>query len=225
MLRLGMRPPFKEVLNDFIEYLIRQAQKEGVDVLTETEATAELLRDENADRIVIATGATAIKLPVEGAKAGNNIFTAEEILGLQDIDSGRYLVVGGGSVGLETAEILTESKTSVTVVEMTNVIGSGLHTTRLHLLLERLAFSGVEILLSTSLISIEDKWVKIESEGKRTKLGPFDYFVFAVGSKSNRDLLEAMDPKLLVEAVGDAVQPRTIYEAVREGFEAALKLE
>jgi len=46
-----------------------------------------------------------------------------------------------------------------------------------------------------------------------------------VGSKSNRDLLEAMDPKLLVEAVGDAVQPRTIYEAVREGFEAALKLE
>ena len=225
MLRLGMRPPFKEVLNDLIVYLTRQAQKEGVNILMGTEATAEILKDEDADRIVIATGATAVIAPVEGAKAGNRIFTAEEILGLEDIDPGRYLVIGGGAVGLETAEMLAESKKSVAVVEMTDVIGSGLQTGRLHLLLERLALSGVEILLNTSLISIEDKWVKVESEGKRTRLGPFDYFVFAVGSKSNRDLLEAMDPKLPVEAIGDAVQPRTIYEAVREGFEAALKLE
>ena len=225
MLRLGMRPPFKEVLNDFIEYLMRQAQKEGVDILTETEATAEILKDENADRIVIATGATAAKLPVEGVKAGSHISTAEGILAAQHIETGRYLVIGGGAVGLETAEILAESRASVTVLLMTAVIGSGLNATRLHLLLERLALSDVRILNRTKLIALEDQWVRVESEGKRTKLGPFDYFVFAVGSKSNRDLLEAMDPKLPVEAIGDAVQPRTIYEAVREGFEAALKLE
>ncbi len=225
MIRLGMRPPFKEVLNDFIEYLIRQAQKEGVNIIIGTEATAEIIKDENADRIVIATGATAEKLPVEGANDGSHISTAEGTLAAEHIETGRYLVIGGGAVGLETAEVLTESKASVTVIEMTDVIGSGLHATRLHLLLERLTLSDVRILNRTKLNAIEDKWVLVESEGRFTRLGPFDYFVFAVGSKSNRNLLEAIDQKLPVEVIGDAIQPRTIYEAVREGFESALQLK
>lgn len=225
MVRLGMRPPFKDVLKDLVDYLTRQAQKEGVDILTETEATTEILRDEDTDRIVIATGATAIKLPVEGAKAGDNIFSAEDLLGSQDIDPGRYLVIGGGAVGLETAEILAESKASVTVIEMMDVIGSGLHATRLHLLLERLAHSDVKILNHSKLIALEDQWVRVESNEGLTRLGPFDYYVFAVGSKSNRDLVDDLDQKLPVEVIGDAVQPRTIYEAVREGFESALQLK
>jgi NADPH-dependent 2,4-dienoyl-CoA reductase/sulfur reductase-like enzyme len=225
MIRLGMRPPFKDVLKDLVDYLTRQAQKEGVDILTETETTAEILRGENADRIVIATGATAIKLPVEGAEAGDNIFSAEDILGSQDIDPGQYLVIGGGAVGLETAEILAESKASVTVIEMMDVIGSGLHATRLHLLLERLSLSDVTIMNRTKLIAVEDQWVRVESEERLTRLGPFDYYVFAVGSKSNRDLVDALEQKLPVEVIGDAVQPRTIYEAVREGFESALQLK
>jgi hypothetical protein len=65
----------------------------------------------------------------------------------------------------------------------------------------------------------------VKSEEKLTQLGPFDSFVFAVGSKSNRDLAEAMDQKMPVEVIGDAVRPRTIYEAVCEGFEAALQLK
>jgi 2,4-dienoyl-CoA reductase-like NADH-dependent reductase (Old Yellow Enzyme family)/thioredoxin reductase len=225
MVRLGMRPPFKEVLKDLVDYLTRQAQKEGVDILTETEATAEIIRGENADRIVIATGTTAAKPPVEGAKSGDHVFSAEDILGSQNIDSGRYLVIGGGAVGLETAEILAESKAAVTVIEMTDVIGRGLHATRLHLLLERLTRYGVSLLNLTKLIAIEDQWARVESEEKLGRLGPFDNFVFAVGSKSNRDLVEALDQKLPVEVIGDAVQPRTIYEAVREGFESALRLK
>jgi 2,4-dienoyl-CoA reductase-like NADH-dependent reductase (Old Yellow Enzyme family)/thioredoxin reductase len=222
---LGMRPPFKEVLQDLVDYLTRKAQKEGVDIVTGTEATADILRGENADRIVIATGATAIRPSVEGAKSGDPIFCAEDILGWQDIAPGRYLVIGGGAVGLETAEILAESKVTVTVIEMTEVIGSGLHATRLHLLLERLRRSGVTILSLTKLIAIEDQWARVKSEAGLTQLGPFDSFVFAVGSKSNRDLVEAMEQKMPVEVIGDAVRPRTIYEAVREGFESALQLK
>ena len=225
MIRLGMRPPFKEVLQDLIDYLTRQAQKEGVDILTGAEATADILRGENADRIVIATGATGIKPSVEGLKSGDPVFCAEDILGWQYIDPGRYLVIGGGAVGLETAEILAESRASVTVIEMTDAIGSGLHATRLHLLLERLALSDVTIMSLTKLIAIEDQWARVESEEKLTRLGPFDNFVFAVGSKSNRDLFEAIGQKLPVEVIGDAGKPRTIYEAVREGFESALQLK
>jgi 2,4-dienoyl-CoA reductase-like NADH-dependent reductase (Old Yellow Enzyme family)/thioredoxin reductase len=224
MVRLGMRPPFKAVLQDLVDYLARQAQKEGVNILTETEATADILRDEDADRIVIATGTTAVKPSVEGATSGDNIFCAEDILGLQNIDPGRYLVIGGGAVGLETAEILAEFKATVTVIEMTDVIGRGLHATRLHLLLERLTHSDVTLVKLTKLIAIEDQWARVDSEKKLTRLGPFDNYVFAVGSKSNRELLEAIDHKLPVEVIGDAVQPRTIYEAVREGFESALQL-
>ena len=225
MVRLGMRPPFKAVLQDLVDYLTRQARRDGVDIRTETEATADILSSENADQIVIATGATAIRPSVEGAKSGDNIVSAEDILGLHDIYPGRYLIVGGGAVGLETAEILAESKASVTVIEMTDLIGSGLHATRLHLLLERLTLFDVTILSRTKLLAIEDQWAQVESKEKLTRLGPFDNFVFAVGSRSNRDLVHAVDQKLPVEVIGDAVEPRTIYEAVREGFELALQLK
>ena len=165
-----------------------------------------------------------MKPAVDGAGSKKNVLSAVEILLSETVASGRYLVVGGGAVGLETAEALSEAGAAATVIEMTDKIGTGLHATRLQPMLERLARSGVRTLKRTKLLAIEDQWAQVESEEKQTRLGPFDYFVFAVGSRSNRQLADTVAVDVPVTVIGDAVQPRTIYEAVREGFQAALQL-
>jgi len=49
--------------------------------------------------------------------------------------------------------------------------------------------------------------------------------LFAIGYESDNRLAEAISPKQSVTVIGDALKPRSIYEAMREGFEASLDLE
>ena len=55
--------------------------------------------------------------------------------------------------------------------------------------------------------------------------GPFDILVMAVGYRSEATLAADLDPALSCRIVGDALQPGSIYEAIKEGFDAALDLE
>ncbi|MBW1778580.1 MAG: FAD-dependent oxidoreductase, partial [Deltaproteobacteria bacterium] len=67
MVTVGARPPFKDVLEDFIHHLSDAVYASGVDVRTGCEVDAETLRKESAHKVVIATGASPLILPVDGA--------------------------------------------------------------------------------------------------------------------------------------------------------------
>ena len=224
MVAIGGRPPFKSVLQDLVDYLAMRVRESGIDVRTGCEAGAALLRKEKANKTVIATGAAARILPVKGA-AGANVCTAVQILEEPGVPAGNYLVVGGGAVGLEVAEYLAHGGSAVMVIEMTDVIGSGLHATRLGLLVERLHVSGVEIMKNTCVTEVVDRSVRVQYGKQLRQLGPFDRIVFAVGGASDRGLADALGKELELEVIGDAHQPLSIYEAMREGYEAALRLE
>lgn len=221
----GKLPPHKEVLQDMTDHLVKCVEEKGVKVEVGTEATTEALGAEHADMIVLATGATNIKLNIEGAEDGERVFSAEELLKSNVIPSGSYLVVGGGAVGLETAEFLAQRHLKVTVLEMLDAVGSGLHATRLQLILGRLSKSGVEVLKESRLLSLDGTTAKVDRQGQVTEMGPFDYIVFAVGSRSNRSLFDAMGESCPSVVIGDAAKPRTIFEAITEGFEAAEDLK
>lgn len=224
MVTIGGRPPFKAGLQDLVDYLARAVTHGGVEVLTGCEASAARLRGEKAVRIVIATGAVPQVPPVEGELDPGVCTTAVKILAAPGVPPGDYLVVGGGAVGLETAEYLVHAGAAVTVLEMTDVIGSGLHATRLTLLKERLHRAGVEILKNTCLKSVAGRAVRVDCAGQEMRLGPFERVVFAVGAKSDRHLADDLPGDLPIEIIGDARQPLSIYEAVRDGYEAALRL-
>ena len=54
---------------------------------------------------------------------------------------------------------------------------------------------------------------------------PIGSVVIAVGVQANRKLAEDLsDLKLETYLIGDALQPRKAYEAIREGFHTALEL-
>ena len=150
--------------------------------------------------------------------------TALDALALQHKPPGRYLIVGGGAGGLEVAEYLATDDVDITIIEMTATIGSGLHATRQQLMLERIEKAGVRLLKNTRLMAIAGKDVKVAAADGVNTLGPFDVIVFAVGYQSNAKLATEINQDQAVTIVGDAVQPRSIYEAIKEGFDAAISL-
>jgi NADH dehydrogenase FAD-containing subunit len=112
----------------------------------------------------------------------------------------------------------------VTVNEMTSHIGSGLHSTRLNLIVERLASTGVRILKDTALTSVSGKRVEIKTADEKRTLDSIDFIVFAVGYRSNTRLAEEINKDIPTTVIGDAYRPGTIFEAIRDGFEAAAGL-
>jgi NADPH-dependent 2,4-dienoyl-CoA reductase/sulfur reductase-like enzyme len=224
VINLGMRPPFKDSLKDLVDYLASQAAANGVDIKTGVKVTSDDIERQAPDQVIIATGATSLQPQIEGSHTHGNVMTTLDALALGDRQPGHYLIVGGGAGGLELAEYLAADGVDITVIEMTETVGAGLHGTRLQPMLGRIEKAGVRLLKNTRLLAIEGKDVKVATADGVNALGPFDVIVFAVGYRSNAKLAAEINPDHAVTIVGDAVQPRTIYEAIREGFDAALSL-
>jgi hypothetical protein len=76
----------------------------------------------------------------------------------------------------------------------------------------------------TKLVSITDDEVVVESGGKTDSI-PADTVIIAVGATSENSLAkEIKGADVSLVTIGDAKEPRKITEAVREGFEEALKI-
>ena len=76
----------------------------------------------------------------------------------------------------------------------------------------------------TKLLRITDDSVVVETEEGQESIRA-DTVVMGVGAQSVNQLAEVVKPiKTEVITIGDAKEPRKITEAVREGFEEALKI-
>ncbi|MGO9019572.1 MAG: FAD-dependent oxidoreductase [Syntrophobacteraceae bacterium] len=224
-LNIAKLPPHKGVLQDLTDYLVQEARENGVDLRTGQEVTEGTIRVEAPDQVILATGATSVRPEVDGLESSDRLLSPEKLLTSERVSPGRYLVVGGGVGGLEIADFLADAGREATVIEMTEQIGLGIHSTRLYLLLERLAAAGVKVLNNTRLVSISGELVKVETPEGMVSLGPFDFIVFAVGYRSDRSLAKAVGLGTPMVIVGDANEPRSIFEAIKGGFESALGLE
>jgi 2,4-dienoyl-CoA reductase (NADPH2) len=123
-----------EDINLFAQYLARQLKKEGVTVRMKTEVTAELVRREKPDALVIAAGPDHGKINLPGAVAPRFVqaekmhsmikfflkfFTSRQMEKLSKIwmPVGKSVVILGGTLhGCELAEFLAKRGRKVTVV-------------------------------------------------------------------------------------------------------------
>jgi len=217
---IGRVPPYKEPLNDFLNYLKGQLSRVEVDINIGKEATLEIINRYSPDEVIFALGSYPIRPEIPGIDS-SYVYPAEELISMFSIPSGRYLVVGAGLVGLETAEFITEQNGQVKVIEMTDEIGKELPPVRRRLVLERLKQAGVEIISNAKLISVEKQRIIVEKEGKVRNLGVFNFVILATGYRSERGLISRVkDGPFRRFEIGDCKKVRTIYEAVQEGFEA-----
>ncbi len=90
--------------------------------------------------------------------------------------------------------------------------------------MKSLRLMGVKLRSRTKLLELRDDPVLVETAQGEESIRA-DTVVMAAGVQSVNDLAEtAKSAGIEVIAMGDAKEPRGIPEAVREGFEGALKI-
>ncbi len=228
--RLGGRfllaaiPPKKEVLKDFIDQLTAQLKKLPVKIALGKLFSPASLRRGKPDVVIIATGAKPFFPPIDGIQEAKAISVEEALSGEVRLGK-KILVVGGGGIGAEVADYLSENGNEVTLIEMREGIALDLVTHLQHFLNKRLREKGVQILTSTKAIRFEKEGLWVEDPQGKKRLGGFDSIVIALGSIPNDELVESLKGKVPeVYVVGDASKPREVMEAVLEGEEIALKI-
>jgi 2,4-dienoyl-CoA reductase-like NADH-dependent reductase (Old Yellow Enzyme family)/thioredoxin reductase len=221
---LAAIPPKKQILKDFIDQLERRLQKLPIKIIIGKPFSPASLRRGKPDGVIIATGAKPFFPPIDGIHEAKAI-SVEDALSSSTPLGEKVLVVGGGGIGAEVADYLSENGKEVTLIEMREGIALDLVGHLQHFLNVRLRAKGVHILTSTKAIRFEKEGLWVEDPQGTKRLGGFDSIVISLGSIPNDELVESLKGKVSeVYVVGDASKPREVMEAVLEGEELALKI-
>jgi NADPH-dependent 2,4-dienoyl-CoA reductase/sulfur reductase-like enzyme len=201
-LRLAARPPYKEGFLDVVRHLELMARRTGVELLARAEVTADSIREDRPDAVVLATGGVPLALDFPGLERARWVLAADLLDGAAAVETGSAFVVGGGLVGLETADFLAGQGKRVTLVEMLDGVGGDMDPLARAMLTRRLGQHGTKIHTGTRLLRLTGDAV--------------------VARQGVPDALAGCDVETHV--IGDALQPRKALEAIREGFEAGRRL-
>ena len=225
-LNLAAAPPDRQDFHRFTEYLAQACKAQGVRIYTNQEADVENIlagiAEEGFTDIILATGALPMAPPFP-VEEGVEIAQAWDVL--VGKETGEHVViVGGGSVGVETAlylagqgtldaetlrflivnqaestetlaKLLFQGRKRVTLVEMTKGVGRDLGSSTRWAMLADLQRHQVKVLTNTMVKAVRADGVWVEGpEGE--SLIPGDTVIAAVGSVANQELLKALQDKL-----------------------------
>ncbi|MCR4747362.1 MAG: FAD-dependent oxidoreductase [Clostridiales bacterium] len=220
-MNLAGLPPFKQHLQLLTPYLENQLKITGVKTHLGKKVTAEEVLAMNADAVVCATGVKPANLPIPGAEKAIN---AKEIL--TGAPFGKHVVmIGGGSIGCETAEFLADKGAKVTIIEMLDTLAGNTGKTAQTILLGHLKARHVDMLTECKVASINDGSVTYtDKEGKSHDI-PADTVVLAIGDKPNASLYEALKDKVSeIYNIGDSNGGGIIPNACYEGYTVGNKI-
>ncbi len=230
---LAAVPPSKQELCHQIKYLSIQVEKAGVSVALNTEVTLELVGEVGPDVLVVATGGRPF-IPAFPGVTVRNVVTAHDVLAgaVVPMRFKNVVVLGGGAMGCEVADfVVDQSKsptaggTAVCIITSRQGVGLDMPLGPRHLLLERLRESGVRIIAFAVVKEILEDGVVITRNGQDETIHGIDCIILAKGASSIDGLSGLIaDSGIEVHVIGDARNPRTALEAIRQGAEVARKI-
>jgi 2,4-dienoyl-CoA reductase (NADPH2) len=252
-IELASAPPAKQAFGSVALDREKRLKRTGVKVRRKSPLTLAKIRRGKPDVLVVATGAVPMEIRVPGIDRPH-VVGAWDVLRGRVADIGRrVVVVGGNAVGCETAEwiaaqdipdpetftflayhgaekqeelqaLLYRHRRQITVIDMVEKMAAGTGRASRWVLMKNLKLCGIELRPGAKLLEITDDAVIVETGGGRESI-PADTVIMAVGSRPVDDLMrQARIDGLQVIAIGDAKVPRKIVDAIREGFEEAMKI-
>ncbi|MDP6180019.1 MAG: FAD-dependent oxidoreductase, partial [Desulfatiglandales bacterium] len=102
-----------------IKYYEAEVQRRGINVSLDVEMNRGLCAKEKPDVVVVATGAEIMKPDIPGIDR-KNIFFAWDVLERDIPTAQKVAIIGGGKVGLVTAEVLAFGGKEVWIIEPKN---------------------------------------------------------------------------------------------------------
>lgn len=135
-----------------------------------------------AKKIVLATGSKARQLDIEGMEHTEMIFDNESLFWKMKTLPKRFLIIGGGPIGCEMAQVFQRFGSQVTIVNRgDSIVGKELPEFST-LLQERFEKEGVIVYNKTSIKSIQNKETALaEQENGKILSLKFDAILVAIG--------------------------------------------
>jgi mycofactocin system FadH/OYE family oxidoreductase 2 len=236
---LILRTPGRDEFGWITRDLERQLARHGVDVRLETEVTAELVRELEADGVIVATGAvpsrsgfSSVNPLVDRLPGVNqeNVLTVWDVL-LESRPVGKRVVVlddDGTRYAAGVTEVLLDRGCQVELISRWPALFSTTMTTLdMAHLYGRLLGKGLTYRLNEWVSGIEGGRVQIFNlyTGAPEQIDGVDTIVLATGPKANDELYFALEGEAeSVRRIGDCVAPRKLDHAIYEGELAGREL-
>ena len=210
-------PSFKEKDRDLIRWYEREITRYPIEVKLNTEVKE--LASLDAEEVIIATGATARKIPVKGAEYAMD--ATEYLLGTKTVGE-NVTIIGGGLTGCEIAYDLYLQGKKPIIVEMKDdlIAVKGICLANTSFLRDFFATNKVPVYLETKLGEVlEDGVIAIDKTGNSFKINA-DSVILSVGYNP-----APLAPKgKHVHIVGDAKKVGNLRTVIWNAWDVAMKL-
>lgn len=200
------------------DWLVAAATEAGADLVTGREARPADVAACGADRVLLATGSSHVPAPLPGFE----LVGVDAVLEAPERWTGSRVAIldGAGSwATLTAAETLAAAYASVEIIAAPATPLWAVTLYSRMTALERLAKAGVRMRAGLALVSAEAGRItcRIAGTTDAVTLGPFDALVHSDPGTAATGLQSALEAEgLAVEPIGDAVAPRTLFEAMQD---------
>ena len=218
---------FKWPIKNWVAWMGRQLEKNGVTVLLDTKATAELLTPYHFDELVVAIGPKFTRASIPGAD-GDNVMTAYDVFGRGQELPHNIVVIGGSEIGVDTGMYLAEAGHEVTVMSRQNSLASDANRPH-YLSMVRSRYQSIDTFYDCcgvrQYLSIDQAGVHyIDFEGNE-QLMPADLVVMATGGKPQPAESKAFyGLAARTQYIGDCFRVANMHFAIQHGFAAASQI-
>lgn len=228
LLRLAAVPIAKQELCKVIKFMARRLEHEGIEVRMNCEVTPEMLVNEFKDyEVICSTG--AVPKQIAPFKVFKQTMTADDVLSGKEYPGRKIVILGGGSVGCETADYLAPlindlfpANRDITVIEMTSSLMPGEGGAAKSQLTQRLMHKGVKIELNAQVTKVDETTITYEKDGQEYQITDADTLVFAVGYAPNKVENEAVEDR--IHFIGDCNQVGNLKDAIQAANQLAKEI-
>lgn len=227
-LKVACVPIGKQDLCQVIKWMRHRLEKENVNIQTNTNVTLELLKTKFKDyEVIVSTGAKP--LIINAFTQFKQWMSADDVLAGRAFPGRKIVIIGGGSVGCETADYLAPlindrfpRNRDVTVIEMAQEVMMNESGPGRSLLVQRMMKKGVKILVNTKVVAVEKDKIKYLQNGVEGVIDDADTLIFACGYQTDpafENMLKEL--RMSYHLIGDAHQVGNIKDAIGEAYRLA----
>ncbi len=224
-IKIACVPISKQELTKIVIYMANRLEVNDIDVRLNTTVTKEMLENEFKGYEVIA--AAGAKPNVIGAFTNFKQWaTADDILAGKAFPGQKIVIIGGGSVGCETADYLAPllndrfmRNRDVTVLEMDKEILMKETGAGRSVLVMRMMEKGIHIECNAKVTATTEDTITYEQNGVEHTITA-DTLIFANGyhiDSSIEDMLK--EANMTYHLIGDGHKVGNIKDAISEGYE------
>lgn len=224
-LKSAATPDFKSQLREFADWQRKQMEILKVDVHLNTEIKEDSPELNDADAIIIATGAVPFNPNIKGIENTIDVISAH--INPDWLKGDRIIYCGGGLSACDSALETALRGKKVSIIEMLDEVAINDHFINKAALVPMLLKNGVSIYTSHKVTEVLPNGVKAQKKDGTEVFIEGDTVVSAFGMKPHDSIVRKIDSKYhsKTRIIGDCDKVGKVGGAVREGFYAGVSIE